>query len=169
MADGTTIRTARPEDVERICRFGETHVPDHYRPLIGEEAALAQVDKWWSPDRIGQAVEQGQVTVAEMHKQLVGVAERGELEGRHVLWKLYLDPDHRGHGLGRQLLRHVIGQLPAEAASLEVEVFEANRRANEFYEREGFRHMRTEPHPVSPAMNIVWRELKLGSVTPRSR
>jgi len=159
--DEISIRSARPDDVERICRFGAAHIPDHYRPLIGSEAALAQVDRWWSADRIAQAVERGQVTVAESNDQLVGVAERGELGGSQVVWKLYLHPEHRGKGLGPALLRHLIDQLPADARSLEVEHLEVNRRAGEFYEREGFRYVRTEPDPVNPAMNIVWRELKL--------
>jgi ribosomal protein S18 acetylase RimI-like enzyme len=91
----------------------------------------------------------------------VGVAERGELGPSHVVWKLYVHPEHRGKGLGPALLRQLIGQLPAGAASLEVEHLEVNRRAGEFYEREGFRYVRTESDPVNPAMNIVWRELKL--------
>ena len=161
VGDKISIRSARPDDVETICRFGAAHIPDHYRPLIGNEAAQAQVDRWWNANRITQAVDGGQVTVAESDDQLVGVAERGQLGPSHVVWKLYLHPDHRGKGLGPEMLRHLIDQLPADAGALQVEVFEANRRADEFYEREGFRYVRTEPHPVNPAMNIVWRELKL--------
>ncbi len=159
-----SIRIASLSDVEPICRFGAAHIADHYRPLIGSEAAEAQVDKWWNPDRIAHAVERGQMTVAVSGDQLIGVAEQGEYAGSHVIWKLYLHPHFRGSGLGPGLLRHIIDRLPADAVSLQVEHFEANTRAGEFYEREGFEYLRTEPHPVNPAMNTVWRELKLDRV-----
>ncbi|GMA24047.1 hypothetical protein GCM10025864_18060 [Luteimicrobium album] len=45
---GAVVRDAEPEDVGAICRYGETVIPSHYGPLIGAEAAQAQVRRWWN-------------------------------------------------------------------------------------------------------------------------
>lgn len=161
VTDSVTVRDGRPDDVGAICRFGATVIPPHYTPLLGTEDARAQVTDWWGPDRIGPAVEMGHITVAEGDDGLLGVAEWGPYQGDPVLWKLYLHPDARGSGLGPRMLKHLIEQLPEESDRLLVEVFEANLRARKFYEREGFTYLRTDVHPANPAMNQIWRELRL--------
>lgn len=161
MSEAAEIRDGRSNDVEAICRFGATVIPPHYTPLLGAEDAQAQVTNWWGPDRIGPAVEQGRITVAEGDDGLLGVAEWGPYEGDNVLWKLYLHPEARGTGLGPRMLEHMIGQLPEGSERLLVEVFEANTRARKFYEQVGFTYLRTDPHPRNPAMNQIWRELRL--------
>lgn len=161
VTDSVTVRDGRPDDVGAICRFGATVIPPHYTPLLGAEDARAQVTDWWGADRIGPAVEMGHITVAEGHDGLLGVAEWGPYQGDNVLWKLYLHPDARGMGLGPRMLEHLVGQLPEGSERLLVEVFEANTRARKFYEREGFTYLRTDVHPTNPAMNQIWRELRL--------
>lgn len=51
-----TVREAGSDDVAAICRFGATYIRQHYTPLIGTEAADAQVRWWWNPTHIGAAV-----------------------------------------------------------------------------------------------------------------
>lgn len=161
MPDDLTVRDALCSDVDAICGFGAAHIPSHYAPLIGYDAARAQVSRWWSGERISTAVEAGQVVVAEAESTLIGVAERGEWDGVPVIWKLYVHPDHRGQGIGPKLLRALIARLPAQADRLQVEVFAANLRAQEFYAREGFAYLSTDPDPHQPALAVVWRELDL--------
>jgi hypothetical protein len=64
-----------PADLEGICQFGATHIPQHYGPLLGPEAAQAQVDNWWNRDRMSQAVSEGGVVVAEEEEVVIGVGE----------------------------------------------------------------------------------------------
>lgn len=45
------VRGAERGDVAAICRFGEAHVRPHYAPLIGAQAADAQVRTWWRAGR----------------------------------------------------------------------------------------------------------------------
>ncbi|MGY1840383.1 MULTISPECIES: N-acetyltransferase family protein [unclassified Modestobacter] len=165
------VRVAGPDDVPAICRFGAAHVPPHYAPLIGPEAAADQVRTWWSETAIGSAVTAGLVVVAEAGGQLLGVAQRGRSGADHVVWKLYVHPGHRGRGLGPQLLDAVIGQLPDDAERLCIEHFAANERASAFYERAGFTVERIEPSPTGdPARAIVWRARPLdrqGAEEPR--
>jgi GNAT superfamily N-acetyltransferase len=105
------------------------------------------------------------VVVALADGQLVGVGQRGRRGADHVVYKLYVHPEHRGHGLGPQLLDALIGQLPADADRLYIEHFVANERAGAFYEREGFTVERIEPSPThDPALGVVWRVRHLAAV-----
>lgn len=106
------VRNAVPDDVPAIRRFGETHIRPHYAPLIGAAAADEQVRNWWNERHVGTAVAGGVVVVAEADGHLIGVGQRGRLGADHVVYKLYVHPGYRGHGLGPQLLDTLTGQLP---------------------------------------------------------
>ncbi|MFB9903132.1 GNAT family N-acetyltransferase [Allokutzneria oryzae] len=158
------VRTAGPEDVAAICRFGDAHIRCHYAPLIGAEAADAQVRRWWNHTHIGAAVAGGLVVVAEDGGQLVGVGQRGRSGADHVVYKLYVHPEHRGCGQGLRLLEALIRQLPADADRLCIEHFVANERAGAFYEREGFTVERVEASATGdPRLGVVWRARLLAS------
>lgn len=158
------VREAEHDDAGAICRFGDAHIPPHYAPLIGAQAADEQVRRWWNETSIGAAVAQGLVVVAEADGQLVGVGQRGRRGADHVVYKLYLHPQHRGRGLGLQLLDALIRQLPANADRLYIEHFAANERAGAFYEREGYTVEQIEPSPTeNPALGVVWRVRHLDS------
>ena len=152
------VRVAEHDDVPAIRRFGETNISPHYAPLIGVEAANEQVRRWWNETHVGAAVAKSLVTVAEVDGQLVGVGQRGRSGADHVIYKLYVHPQHRREGLGLQLLDALIRQLPADADRLYIEHFAANERAGAFYEREGFAVARIEPSATGdPALAVVWR------------
>jgi ribosomal protein S18 acetylase RimI-like enzyme len=156
------VRTAEPDDVAAICRFGQAHIRPHYAPLIGAAAADDQVRRWWNETYLGVAVAEGLVVVAEAGGQLVGVGQRGRSGADHVVYKLYVHPGHRGRGLGQQLLDALIGQLPPDVDRLYIEHFAANERAAAFYEREGFTVERIDPSPTGdPALATVWRARRL--------
>lgn len=152
------VRDAESADVEAVCEFGQAHIRRHYAPLIGAAAADEQVIRWWSEARIGAAVADGLLVVAEAAGQLAGVGQRGRRGADHVVYKLYVHPSHRGSGLGPRLLDALTRQLPADADRLCIEHFVANERAGAFYEREGFKVDRVEPSPLGdPAVGLVWR------------
>jgi GNAT superfamily N-acetyltransferase len=152
------VREARRDDVAAICGFGESHIRPHYAPLIGAAAADEQVRRWWNEAQIDVAVADGLVVVAEADGHLLGVAQRGRSGADHVVYKLYVHPQHRGRGLGLRLLDALTRQLPADADRLYIEHFVGNERAGAFYEREGFAVERIEPSPTGdPALGTVWR------------
>jgi ribosomal protein S18 acetylase RimI-like enzyme len=156
------IRHADGDDLEGIARFGAAVVPPHYEPIIGFDAAQAQVEQWWSHQRLQTALSDGCLLVAEDEGRLVGVAELGTFDGDPVLWKLYVHPARRRRGIGRQLLVAAISEVAPEASRLVLEHLAGNERAAAFYEREGFVHLRTDPAPSGdPAAAIVWRVLNL--------
>jgi GNAT superfamily N-acetyltransferase len=161
------VRNARGDDVAAICRFGEAHIRPHYAPLIGVEAAEAQVRAWWNEAHVGTAVAGGLVVVAEADGELVGVGQRGRNGPDHVVYKLYVDPQYRGRGVGPRLLDALIRRLPADVDRLYIEHVAANERAGAFYEREGFAVERVESSATGdPALAQVWRVRRLAPSGP---
>lgn len=164
MGSEVVIRLADEHDLDDIAAFGAAVVPCHYEPIIGRAAAHQQVERWWTRERLATALSNGVVLVAEHDGDLIGVAEVGAWEGDPVIWKLYLASGHRGRGIGRALLRAAIAELPRSATRVMVEHVAGNHRAAAFYEREGFRHLRTEPAASGdPAAATVWRVRALES------
>ncbi len=169
MTEGSTppasvplVRDARAGDVAAVCAFGEKHVRPHYAPLIGDEAADAQVRDWWNPTYVAAAVDAGCVVVADVDGACVGVGQRGRYGDDHVVYKLYVDPAFRGHGLGPRLVEALVRRLPPEVTDLCVEHVAANTRAAAFYEREGFTVERVDPSPSGDrALDVVWRRRRL--------
>lgn len=157
--DGVVIRPARVEDVDAVCAFGAAHVPPHYTPLIGAEAARQQVTDWWRPEQIRAAVAAGRLLVADAPSGgVVGVAQYAVDASEAVIYKLYLDPGFRGHGLGPRLIAAVTRSLPADVTRLCIEHFAGNARAGAFYEREGFAVERVEPSASGRSeLDVVWR------------
>ncbi|QDP99012.1 GNAT family N-acetyltransferase [Microlunatus elymi] len=163
------VRVAVPNDVAAICQFGLEHIPTHYAPLIGAQAAQDQIDRWWNEAYLANAVGSGQVVVADAAGELVGVGQRGLAGEDHVIYKLYVHPDWRGHGLGPRLIEGLVDQLPPDTDRIYVEVFASNERAIAFYQREGFTLRGTTSNPAGgPAMAQQWRarELPRSAVSP---
>jgi GNAT superfamily N-acetyltransferase len=106
------LRVATPDDVAAVCEFGEAHIRPHYAPLIGASAADEQVRRWWREPAINAAVTGGLVVVAEAGGDLAGVGQRGRRGADHVVYKLYVHPRHRGHGLGVRLLGALVDSCP---------------------------------------------------------
>ncbi|GAA5163982.1 N-acetyltransferase [Ornithinimicrobium tianjinense] len=151
------IRLARADDLAAIERFAVDVVPAHYAPILGEDAALAQL-QWWTPARMQPAVEAHRVHVAVEGQAIVGVAETGVLGEDHVVWKLYLAPELRGRAIGADLLQHAVAPLRKVTDHVLVEHFAGNTKAARFYEREGWAVVRTEAsRSGDPAAAIVWR------------
>lgn len=157
--DDALIRPADVDDVAAVCSFGEAHVPAHYAPLIGAEAACRQVTGWWRPEQIHAAAVAGRLLVAETPSVgVVGVAQHAVDGAEAVIYKLYLDPGFRGRGLGPHLIAAVVGSLPAGVDRLCIEHFAGNNRAGAFYEREGFEVERVDPNPSGRSeLDVVWR------------
>lgn len=156
------VRPADSDDVAAICQFGADHIPPHYTPLIGAEAANDQVHSWWNETRIRAAVTEGLMVVAESGGNLVGIGQRGRAGTDHVIYKLYVHPRYRNHGLGPRLLDALTEQLPPDTDRLRIEHFRANERAAAFYHREGFTIDRIEPSRCgNPALDVVWRSRPL--------
>ena len=120
-------------------------------------SAAAQVTHWWSHSYIREAVNARSITIAELDHVLVGVAQIDRSATDPVLYKLYVHPDCRGHGIGPRLIAAVVEELPVESDHLWVEQLAANTRAAQFYRREGFAVDHIEPNPTGDQRQAqVW-------------
>lgn len=113
---------------------------------------------------MGPAVDARRVHVLALDRDIAGVCETGELAGEQVIWKMYLAPEYRGRSLGVELLREAIAPLPEGVDRVDVEHVAGNVRAANFYEREGFKVIRTDPARAgeSPNSAVVRRRRHLG-------
>ena len=93
------------------------------------------------------------VLVAELHGAVVGYTYAG-MEGHDwmalrgpagALYDIVVDPSHRGHGIGRQLLDASIAELKTRGAPRVVlSTAERNATAQHLFERTGFRRTMIE-------------------------
>jgi ribosomal protein S18 acetylase RimI-like enzyme len=80
-------------------------------------------------------VPSGNVIVAVLGEQIVGMCATSLEEGAGWIEHLYVLPDHIGKGIGTHLLNNALQQLPLP---VRLYTFQENRGARRFYERHGF-------------------------------
>ena len=92
--------------------------------------------------------ERGAVLVATLDGRVVGIAALSATwtieHGGPAMWleELYIEPPHRGHGVGRALLSAAADAARAHGAhTLDLEVEASHTRAANLYAREGFRRL----------------------------
>jgi GNAT superfamily N-acetyltransferase len=107
----------------------------------------------------------GRILVASLEGRAIGVAALSFLwpleHGGRSSWleELYVEPSHRGQGIGGELLRAACALAAASGAhAVDLEVDAAHARATRLYAREGFTSLprarwvrRLEPATVAPA------------------
>jgi ribosomal protein S18 acetylase RimI-like enzyme len=68
----------------------------------------------------------------------VGAVSVERTEGVTYLGRITIHPDHQGHGIGTQVLGHVIEQATAHGEPVLLDVLIVNHRAHALYRRLGF-------------------------------
>ncbi len=149
------VRPAVPGDVPAIGDFARRAVHDTYDRLVGSSYSTQLIEEWWT-DALVAAIDAGLVSVAAIEERIVGLVEVGTIGDDPVVWKLYVDPDRRGRGLGPRLLDAAEAIIDPTAPQLLVEHIAANERAARFYEREGFTVVGTDTAD-DPRLDTVWR------------
>lgn len=120
---GLSIRRARPEELPACAQL--------YVRVLAETFTWIPSDTHRQEDFLRAAREE-EVFVALVETRLVGVAAL--YRPQRFLHSLYVDL--RGRGVGKALLHHV---LAAAGGRLSLKCQAANRGAQAFYVREGFR------------------------------
>jgi GNAT superfamily N-acetyltransferase len=139
-ADGVVIRTATGNDLDAVVRVGHQTWQATYEPIAGAEYVAMGLAKWWTTDAVIPSIRVGRTLVAERDGEVVAMAAYGTQGDDLVLWKLYVLPEHHGHGIGRRLLAAVIDRgIELGHTRLVVSHVDGNEQGNRFYERNGFR------------------------------
>lgn len=148
---GLTIRAARPEDAEAICRVHVTSI----RVLCARDYTPAQIEAWAGPKCAADYVrglEAGEaIYVAETHGEIVGFGCRNGDELR----ALYIAPATTGRGVGTELLKRI--EADALTAGIRSLWLHSTLTAAAFYQARGYirgepvaRLMRGVPIPCIP-------------------
>lgn len=136
-----TVREATSDDVGPIRRVVEASWETDYPDILSRESIESGIDDWYAPDRLEAELERARtlLLVAERDGDVVGFV--------HCLWandegdilRLYVHPDHRGEGVGGDLLDRARERLADhDVDRLEAMVLRANEPGNEFYRAFGF-------------------------------
>ena len=117
--------------------FGSTFERESAEPLA------------WFRDRLGNSQVFGAFRSFELLAIAGFVRREGEKE-RHkgLLWGMYVRPDARNTGLGRQLLEAVIDRARQEVEVLQLCVVRGNEGARRLYARLGFIQYGVEKHSL---------------------
>ncbi|MED7670400.1 GNAT family N-acetyltransferase [Pseudomonas moraviensis subsp. stanleyae] len=125
MRQHPVIHTPKISDYEELTRVWEASVrathqflPDSYIELLRNLVLTRYLDAVML------------ICTKDPQQRITGFA--GVAAGKIEM--LFIDPDHRGRGLGKQLLRYAIERLNAD----ELDVNEQNPQALGFYEKQGF-------------------------------
>jgi len=144
------IRKATQEDREALCRIQTQAI----RKAATSHYSREQIEAWsggLTPEYYSEPVEHSIVFVAEdTDGTVVGFARLVEESGEVAA--IYVDPDHTGHGIGRQLIE----ALEEEARRVGVRELnvKASLNAVAFYERVGFKFEREALHRFRSGVEI---------------
>lgn len=119
------------------------------------------------------AEERLELTVACNGKQVIGFANVYRMKAGEYAFigNLLIHPDHRGKGLGRALLNHMLRQLAGNYALPEarISVFSHNDAALHLYRSLGFttygREVRSDPQGTRVILLHMQRTLKPGGLS----
>lgn len=144
-----SIRTARPEDAERLAAIGAQTFTETFGHLYKEEDLLSFLKKSHSPAAYRPMLKDTNwsVWIAETDKaETAGYAVAGPCglpvpempEKSGELSRLYLLKRHQGAGLGTALLETALAWLEAHFNHIYLSVYAENYGAQRLYQRYGF-------------------------------
>jgi ribosomal protein S18 acetylase RimI-like enzyme len=139
-----TIRPAVAEDAEAITRVHLESWREAYAGVVSQ-AYLDAVDADARSQQWRATIDDrhGTVLVAEQDGAIVGFAHVGASRdedatyGTREIHAIYLEPSAWGRGVARELMRHLLSELP-DGTTVTLWALSDNERARHFYRRHGF-------------------------------
>ena len=157
------LRPAVRADVAAIAAMQTASLPETYEPFLGRAA----IEEFIAAGRVEDYFDEHwrDATVALSGEDVVGVAVL--IDG--LLDLIWVRPRSRSQGIGSALLRAAEREGAVGSDELTLEVWEVNRRAVAFYEREGFSVTATGEDPQTGLAKLVMRKgLAASRARPRS-
>lgn len=153
------IRLAKSADLAAIRQLGNRVVPQTYLPLTSADYVANLMNRFWSEHFLGKIVESPNhlLLIAEDDQGLViGYAESQVEDARCILWKLYVDVNWRGKGIGKRLLQELVQRLPLHIEMLMTNFLSKNTAAGLFFRKRGFIFDRLEKDPNHSDWSYTW-------------
>lgn len=138
------LRDATTEDVDGIRETARASLSASYGHALSTELIAEAVESWYDADEVIETLtdEDAVFVVAVEDGEVVGFVQSYLVQRREPVGELdwlHVHPDHRGAGLGDDLLRAAETELLERGAErIEGRVLAANEAGTGFYEREGF-------------------------------
>jgi ribosomal protein S18 acetylase RimI-like enzyme len=152
ISPGHSIRPAGAADIAPLTELAvATYIAafgSGFEPLD----LAAHLEHRLSRERIAQYLEDDNILIAEHDATLVGFAQFGEMESPACLElrRLYVTASWQNRGLGGRLMLAVLADPRMQVAErIQLDVWEENSRARQFYERFGFREIGRRPFVVA--------------------
>lgn len=135
------IRHGRPGDVSDIRDVAERSWETDYPAILNRENVEDIVNDWYAEDQIRAELENEDsvVVVAEEGGSVVGFAHGIWARRTGHILRVYVNPDHRGQGIGQELLATVRDSLLNRGSDrIQAMVLAENEAGNAFYRNAGF-------------------------------
>ncbi|MFC6766931.1 GNAT family N-acetyltransferase [Natrinema soli] len=140
------IREPKPDEAERIREVVDSSMTTSFR--LSPQQIDGITDDQFGDDAVAEKIddEDALLHVVETGEEIEGTVIAGFVEGRladewgEVNW-LFVDPEHRGRGIGTELYETATESLRDRGADhVCVTVLEANTEGHQFVERFGLEH-----------------------------
>ncbi|PSP75842.1 N-acetyltransferase [Halobacteriales archaeon QS_1_68_20] len=135
------LRQATRSDLDAIQRVAERSWTVDYPDFTSRESVTEGVHEWYSDARLEAEIDRGDaaVLVAERAGEIVGFTHAAWSGDEGDVMRVYVDPDHRGQGVGSALLESAVATLfERDVAEVRAMVLADNDPGNEFYRSHGF-------------------------------
>jgi ribosomal protein S18 acetylase RimI-like enzyme len=141
-ARDTLLRDAADDDAAAIAAIGTQAMPAQYAGLVDSRVIDAAVSQTYTPSAIIECLERCDAApdacflVAERSHDVVGFLHFDAFGPEPELHRLYIDPLHRGVGVGTLLMDELHARVPSDLAYMLL-VVAGNDGAVRFYRRHG--------------------------------
>lgn len=136
-----TVRKAEPTDVEAIRSIAEASWNEDYPYILSRESIEQGFDEWYSTDRLQTELTDPKslVLVADEEGQTKGFLHAIVDGTDGVILRLYVHPEHRRQGVGRDLFTHARAELQSyDVDNIRAMVLAENTLGSQFYRELGF-------------------------------
>lgn len=154
------IRATTLDDISIIQQIAKVSWNDTYKNLIPNDIQSLFLEKAYSPMMLVKRIEKTIFLVAEYEGKPIGFANFTYVDedGDAELTAIYILPEYKQLGFGKQLLLAGLNEMPA-GRQLFVYVESKNENARIFYENFGFECLEEfdeyfEGHPLSTAKYV---------------
>lgn len=132
-------KKASPADAPIIAMLADRIWKRHYISIITMEQINYMLDKMYSVESLTKQMEEGhQFTLVYSSATPIGyIALSTKDQKNYFLHKFYIEVDEQAKGVGSELFRYVLKQMP-DAESIELTVNRQNYKAINFYFKNGF-------------------------------
>ena len=131
------VLPATERDVPALRALGVRTWRATYEGVLPGAAVEQSVAEQFNEYSLGAAVRDGRILAAHRDGILVGLLEFDRVDAtRTMVWKLYVDPDAQGRGIGGLLLERLL--QGATTPEVRVEHDERNAVAGAFFDEFGF-------------------------------